>query len=286
MTRLAVLADIHGNLPALQAVIVDMQQFAIDHVVVAGDVVNWGPFSAAVMEIVTREGWTVIRGNNEFYLLDYRTPRQPAHWRTYNLLPWLYAQLEGRWHHVIAGWPDEISLRFPDGPPVRVFHGMPGDPWRSLHWRMQDDELCQRLASVEETTVIAAHSHLALDRYAGRWHVLNPGSVGVPLTGAFHASYMLLDADGDGWRATLRQVPFDYTPLYMEYARQHFVEQYGVIAELVIREFRTARLQVHPFNHWWQARCPAEIPSMELLRRFEQDDYWAYVPAEYHLNRE
>src|SRR5690606_21224585 len=102
-------------------------QFAIDRVIVAGDVVNWGPCSAEVLEIVTREGWAVIRGNNEFYLLNYNTPRQPAHWADYHLLPWLYHQLKGRWHQVIATWPDELSLQFPDAPPVRVVHDAPGD---------------------------------------------------------------------------------------------------------------------------------------------------------------
>ncbi len=48
----------------------------MDHVIVAGDVINWGPFSAQVMERVTREGWAVIRGNNEFYVWR-RPPSSP-----------------------------------------------------------------------------------------------------------------------------------------------------------------------------------------------------------------
>ena len=75
MTRLAVLADIHGNLPALQAVIDDMAQFAVDQVVVAGDSINWGPFSREVLEVIRERRWPVIRGNNELYLLDYDTER-------------------------------------------------------------------------------------------------------------------------------------------------------------------------------------------------------------------
>ena len=71
MTQLAILSDIHGNLPALDAVLNDLAQFKVDQVVVAGDVINWGPFSAQVMERVTREGWPALRGNTEFYLLDY-----------------------------------------------------------------------------------------------------------------------------------------------------------------------------------------------------------------------
>jgi predicted phosphodiesterase len=121
MTRLAILADIHGNLPALEAVLQDLSQFKMDHVIVAGDVINWGPFSAQVMERVTREGWAVIRGNNEFYVLDYNTPRAPSEWEEYSLLPWLHGQLNGHWRNVIAAWPD--------APPLRVVHGSPRSPW-------------------------------------------------------------------------------------------------------------------------------------------------------------
>ena len=61
MTRLAVLADIHGNLTALQAVMDDMAQFDVDQVVVAGDSINWGPFSREVLEIITARNWAIVR---------------------------------------------------------------------------------------------------------------------------------------------------------------------------------------------------------------------------------
>ena len=287
MTRLAVLSDIHGNLPALEAVMQDMQTFKVDQVVVAGDVVNWGPFSAAVMEIVTREGWAVIRGNNEFYLLDYNTPRQPAHWSEYYLLPWLYEQLQGRWHQVIASWPDEISLRFPDAPTVRVFHGTPNNPWVSLTPIMPEEQVESLLEKVEETTVIGAHSHLAMNRRVGKWHMINSGTVGVPLDGIpFIASYVILDGDQSGWTPTFRRVPFDADAVFREFERQHFAERYSPVAQLLIDEFRTARLQVHPYNVWRKACYPGQSETMALLVEFNQIDKWAYTPLEYHVNRD
>jgi len=123
MTRLAILSDIHGNLPALEAVLQDLSQFTVDHVIVAGDVIDRGPFSVQVLERVTREGWAVIRGNAEFYLLDYNTPRAPAEWSDPTLFPLhlrLHRQLNGRWLTAIAAWPDTLSLRFPDAPPRRA----------------------------------------------------------------------------------------------------------------------------------------------------------------------
>src|SRR5688500_18533196 len=57
MTRLAILADIHANLPALEAVRRDLDNERVDRVVVAGDSINWGPSSAEVVDIIQREGW-------------------------------------------------------------------------------------------------------------------------------------------------------------------------------------------------------------------------------------
>lgn len=252
--------------------------------IVAGDVVNWGPFSAQVMERVVREGWAVIRGNNEFYLLDYNTPRAPADWNGYALLPWLHRQLNGRWSNVIAAWPDALSLRFPDAPPLRVVHGSPRSAWEPIYSISTAEEIETMLAGVEETTLVAAHTHLALDRRVGRWHILNPGSVGGPLDGTFCARYLLLDGDAQGWTPTFRSVTFDYGPIYQEFERQHFVEECGVIGQLVIEEFKTARLQVHPFNHW-RAACRPDAPlDLALLDEFSKINKWDYTPLAYHVN--
>jgi predicted phosphodiesterase len=285
MTRLAILADIHGNLPALQAVMDDMASFQPDHVIVAGDMINWGPFSAEVMEIITREGWAMVRGNNEYYLLDYNTPRQPDRWREYVLLPWLYDQLKGHWHRVIATLPDELTLRFPDAPPVRVVHGVPGNPWISMVPSQRDAEIMEQLAGIPEPTLIGAHSHIAMHRQVAQWQVLNPGSVGVPLDGNRTAAYMILDGTADGWQPTFRRVPFDVNPLVEAFTRQRFVERCGGVAELVIQEFLNARLYVHPFNEWKREHFPDTPTTSEMVAAFQTVDLWQYTPAQYHMNR-
>ena len=286
MTTLAVLADIHGNLPALEAVLKDLAQFQVDHVVVAGDVINWGPFSAQVMERVTGEGWAVIRGNNEFYLLDYDTPRAPAAWsdtRQWPLLPWLKRQLQGRWENAIAAWPDTLSLRFPDAPPIRVVHGSARSAWESIFPQVTEAEAETLLEGVEETTVITGHSHLSMDRYVGRWHILNPGTVGVPLDGMPYGSYVLLQGTEDGWNATVRRIQLDQIPVLREFERQRFIEECGVMGQLVVEEFKTARLQVHPFLHWRHAQRPGALLSQALLDEYRDVDPNDYRPPAYRV---
>jgi predicted phosphodiesterase len=282
MTRLGILADIHGNLPALQAVRADLTAFAVDHVVVAGDSINWGPFSRQVMAAITEANWAVIRGNNEFYLLDYDTPRSPAHWESYGLPPLLLEQLDPRWTRQIAALPDALSLRFRDAPPVQVVHGLPGNPWQAIFPQTADDEVRRYLTGVAEDTVICAHSHLPLVRQVDGWQVINPGSVGVPLDGQFTASYMVLEGDSVGWHVIAhRRIPFDYEALFAEFARQDYEARFGVEARLVLEEFRTARLRLHPFIEWLKLHHPDQPYSHALVDAFLQADIEAYMPEPY-----
>lgn len=283
MTRLAILADIHGNLPALDAVIEDMQPFAVDHVIVAGDSIHWGPYSAQVLERITTLGWAVIRGNAEFYLLDYGTDRAPAAWSTdgFALVKWLHAQIADQWLPVLAAWPDALSLRYPDAPPVRVCHGTPRSAWEPMFIHTPEEEMVDILAGVEETTVIAGHTHLALDRQVGRWRVLNPGTVGAPTDGRGGASWLLLEAHNGAWRPTFRRVAYDEAEVLAELERSGCLEAGGVIAQLFVQEFRTRSLYVAPFVLWHAAEHPDEALTPALLDQFTDAQRLAYMPPAY-----
>lgn len=293
MTKLAILADIHGNLPALEAVWEDLSQFEVDHVVVAGDVINMGPFSREVLDYLAGRDCAIIRGNHEYYLLDYDTPRAPEEWAilTDGRLAgprWIHHLVGDAWQTRIATWPDTISLRFPDAPPLRVVHGIPGNPWKGIYPDTQDDQIVAMLAEVEETTIVTAHTHLTLDRTIDRWHVVNPGSVGHPFDGIHSASYLLLESCGDGWHATHRRVPFDRERLIQELERQSHVADHGAFGRLLIQEFRTARQYVGPFMQWQRAQYPSgpRYWTMDLLDGFTDEVRWKYTFPVYHVNRE
>jgi len=283
MTRLAVLADIHGNLAALEAIIDDMAQFAVDHVVVAGDSVNCGPFSREVMQIISERNWAVIRGNNEYYATEYKTPRMPAHWSSFTLPPLLLEQLGADWLRTIACLPDALSLRFPDAQPLAVFHGCPGNPWQSITPLSTVDEIARKLNETPENTVICAHSHIAMERHIGRWHIFNPGSVGIPLDGERSASYMILDGDQARWTLFAhRRAPFAYEAIFEAFEKQRFVQRGGVTAMLLVQEFQTARMRLWPYLQWKQRHYPDQPDSIALLEEFERlQDTRPYMPPEY-----
>ena len=287
MTKLAILSDIHANLPALEAVIEDLAQFPVDYVVVTGDVINFGPFTQQVVQRVIENEWAVIRGNGELFLLDYNTPRAPNEWDdpiAFPIPPWLNRQLDSNFKNAIATWADTLTLRFSDAPSIRVVHGTPKSQWDSLYPTLSDEEINELLTGVQEETLIAGHTHLPLDRQSGKWHLLNPGSVGVPLDGQFTASYMLLNGDEKGWQPTFRRVPFEYETIFQEFERIGFVEECGVIGQLIIEVFKTARPQFG-FLHWRKHNCPNEPLSMELLTEYFNKYHWSeYASKAYQIN--
>lgn len=289
MTRLAVLADIHGNLPALQAVIADLTPLNVDQVIVAGDSINWGPFSVQVLEQIYDRRWSVIRGNHEFYLLYYNTPYMPEAWRGFTTTHWLNTSIPAAWQRIIACQPDDLRLCFPDAPYVRVVHGSPGNHWRGIYpLATGDDDVRAMLGGLEEKTVITAHTHLAMDRRVDSWHILNPGSVGVPLDGIAGARYLLLDSAPDGWHPTFRHVPYDLAPVIAECERLDYVGLHGTTGRLMIEELKTGRPLVYAYHQWRRKYHPDLPDDLTTVERFlrEPDAAWEFRHPDYKLNVE
>lgn len=289
MTKLAILSDLHGNLPAINAVTNDLKQFEVDHIIVSGDVINFGPFSRQVAEIVIQNGWSAIRGNNEFFLIDYKTPRAPAEWNDpiqYAPTAWLDTQFDHKLKTIIGSWPDSLNLQFRDAPPIRVFHGTPQSSWEPIYWTMADTEIEKHLAAIEADFVICGHTHLPMDRQVGKWRVFNPGSVGVPLDGKFSASYMILEGNKNGWTSTFRRVPFNYEAVFDEFERSGYNAQSGPIGRLVVEIYKQAR-PLMGFIRWQAKHKSNSQLTFELVDEFlATANWWEYSHPAYHINME
>ncbi len=291
MTRLAVLADIHGNLPALEAVWEDLSRRDVDHVVIAGDVIDWGPFSREVLEFLDerRETCSIIRGNHEIYLLDYDTPRAPPAWEAVvgqrmTGPRWIHRLVGDAWRRRIAGWPDTLSLRFADAPPVRVLHGAPGNHWKGIYADTPHEEINEAFASITETTVITAHTHLPLERQVNRWHIVNPGSLGNPQDGILDAGYALLESETSIWRVTHLRVPYDQQHVIQGLEQQNLIAEHGDAGHLVIKEFQTARPYIGPYLLWRRKHYPDDPMTTSLTAFFTENDRWEHTFPAYRLN--
>ena len=120
--KLAVFADIHGSLPALEAALAETEREGVDGYIVAGDMLA-GPNPAEVMDrLRTLKCW-MIRGNQEDYILRYYNGSAPAYWyhsKQWAWMHWNYQRLDQETLAFISTLPDQRSLQFPGTDTIKV----------------------------------------------------------------------------------------------------------------------------------------------------------------------
>lgn len=263
--RFAVIADIHGNLPALDAVLADLEEVQPDRVVVAGDFVNRGPQSRAVLERIVPYEFPAISGNHDTWLVSLsRGEHHPPEWATTWATPvrLAVADLTPEWVTWLDALPFSMRLELPGAEPVRIVHGSPRHSREGMGRLRSDAQVRESLAGVEERTVIGAHIHYPHERIVDGRHVVVVGAVGCPFNGDVNAQYGLFTWEGDAgrWRFEHRSIPYDHEPVYAAWRDNGYHDDGSLASELMQLEHRTARTHYVPFWEW----CMAE--GLELTR--------------------
>ncbi len=250
--KLAVIADIHGNLPALEAVEGDLWREKPDHVIVAGDLVNRGPMNEEVLSFVVDRGWEVIEGNHDKLIADWILGEVPASWLSdpwYAPLGWVSEQVDG-WCDYLSSLPFDARLELDGAPAVRVVHASPRSTREGVHRHLSDHDLEQILAGAPEPLVVCAHTHKPLDRRLGSRRVVNVGSVGVPFNGDPRAQYGLFTySAGGSWHVELKQVEYDRAAVTSAFAASGYLAA-GTAARIFLHEYRSAKSILYRFERW------------------------------------
>jgi putative phosphoesterase len=183
----AVLSDIHGNLPALEAVLADVEQEEVEEVVVAGDTVS-GPWPAEVFDLLNEHDALHVRGNVDRLVLEDGEGAIGA---------WSKAQL-GRRRGVVASWPLTVGLEVEGLGRVIVCHATPTSD-EPIYTRITpEDDLSATLGPIDVDVVVSGHTHVQYDRtLSSGLRIVNPGSVGMPYEGVPGAFWALLGPDVD-----------------------------------------------------------------------------------------
>lgn len=213
--RIAVLSDIHGNWPALAAVAADIDRWRPDRVLVNGDVVNSGPESARcwayVRERQRRDGWTVLAGNHETYVVEWATGEPPPPGPAYDLVRlshWTYGRLPAEAVSALADLPAAWAAELPGGGVVVARHAsLLGD--RAGIYPDAAEERVRAMIDPAAAVFLAAHTHLPDIRQVGRTLLVNSGAVGWPGDGDGRAAYARLTVGRAGPRAEIRRVAYD-----------------------------------------------------------------------------
>jgi predicted phosphodiesterase len=221
--RYALLSDIHGNLPALEAVLDDLaRRRDVDAVYHLGDVVGYAPWPNEVVALLAREGIAGVAGNYDSTVASdykhcgcrYEDLVQEA--LSHESYAWTRAHVTAETKRALAALPFRIDL-LPSGghragPRLVLVHAAP--TLNTLYWTAdRSDEFCLRMAGEAglkpEDAIAFGHTHLPWYRQVGGIHFVNAGSVGRPKDGDPRAGYALVEI-GDGLlRLEMVRVTYD-----------------------------------------------------------------------------
>jgi predicted phosphodiesterase len=213
----AALYDIHGNLPALEAVLQDIHQADVGQIVVGGDVVP-GPMPREALGRLLDLGLPThfIYGNGELAILAQMAEARTGsvtYWGTTSgarppesiveIYRWTAAQLQPEFETVLARWPKTLRLEIDGLGHVLFCHSTPRSETEVFTRLTTEDRLLPMFEEGDARVVVCGHTHMQFDRMIGRTRVVNAGSVGMPF-GEPGAYWLLLGPD-----VQLRRTPYD-----------------------------------------------------------------------------
>ena len=186
--RVAALADIHGNLPALEAVLVEVDREKPDLVVFCGDVAS-GPMPAETIDLLrTIKGARFVRGNADRGLIEafdgHAPPEMPGPYAD-----WASAQLDRSQRDFLGAFEASVQIER-----ILFCHAVPANDTDVFTAETPDERVRELMRGVDADVVVCGHTHMQFDRKVGRLRVVNPGSVGMPY-GEPGAYWAMLDGD-------------------------------------------------------------------------------------------
>ena len=228
MAPLAIIYDVHGNLPALEAVLADARAADAQRFLLGGDYALFGPFQAeSIAALRALEQATWIRGNVDRWAANQDVPDDDVLLRA---IADCRETLGARLADELSELPEQVVI---DG--TRYCHASPMSDMRSFLPEPGDDDE-EMLAGAREPRVVFGHTHLQFRRSGpGGVELLNPGSVGLPLDGDARSAYALAHDDGS---IEHRRVDYD-----RDAAIGALQERFGNVAwaERSVRRLQTSR---------------------------------------------
>ena len=263
--RIAIIADIHGNLLALKAVLAHIETLRVDRIVVAGDIVVGAPDSPACWDLVKSLGCPVLRGNHERYVFDLGTERAKPEWSLPQFGPVQFAaaQLGATARRELAALP--TTLRMSEAPDVFFAHGSARNDTDLVFPYTSDADIEPMFAGVGERWLVRGHNHYSGVRFWGERRIVTVGSVGLPLDGTLAAQYSVLERKADDWSLQTYSVSYDIDTAVKRFVDSGYLDEAGPMARLFMREVETASSHIVPFLHWWKSH-----PTILLAEAVEQ----------------
>lgn len=227
--RVGVIADIHGNLFALEAVLAALEREGVDRLVCLGDVAASGPRPVEVIARLRALDCPTVLGNADAWLLGDDGPN-PAGTDVQQLLDqiaWASGLLSAADREYLRAAPLERELPLAGATTLRYFHGSPRSYDEIIAAGTPPDDLAAMFGGRQTAFLAGGHTHRQLVRRDGESLFINPGSVGLPGVGPNHpliafnrrvtwAEYGVLESGPAGMGVSLRRIPLDLDRLFAD----------------------------------------------------------------------
>lgn len=194
--KLAALYDIHGNLPALEAVLQDIRRLAVEQIVIGGDVLP-GPMPYETLNQLLELDIPIhfIRGNGDDAVLEQLRGKVPdkVPEQIREIICWVAEQIPSEYEQIIAAWPETVTIETDMGN-VLFCHATPQNNTDIFTRLTPEKTLLPVFEGLNVSLVVCGHTHMQFDRTIGELRVVNAGSVGMPYGNA-GADWLLLDSE-------------------------------------------------------------------------------------------
>jgi predicted phosphodiesterase len=208
--RVAVLADIHGNLAAAEAVMEDIERQSPDYIVAAGDLAMRGSHPAETVDLLADRCDALLMGNTDAYLAGIYLSgayREVDHWKT-ELLHWTRDQLGSQRIATLASMPFSMRYSPRRGQDLFVCHANPKNLEESLEPTLDEGTIRRLLQHVDATAMAFGHLHFPYRRRVGKLVIADVASAGIPRDGDLRPAWGLFTWTPRGWRVQIRRVRY------------------------------------------------------------------------------
>jgi putative phosphoesterase len=209
---IALISDIHGNLPALKAVLKDADNANAKQIWNLGDLVGYIPFPNECIELIRKKASASIAGNYDLKVIGFE--RKKGEWKKskkqakFDAFEWNNRHLNPQSQKYLRLLPQNIRHKIGKFE-ILLTHGSPRSIDEPILPETPQSRLVELGKTAEADIIVMGHTHRFMNRKVGNQQFINPGSVGLPVKSDLRVSYALLEVSQDKIKVTERKIQYD-----------------------------------------------------------------------------
>lgn len=226
--KIALIADVHANLPALEAVLKDVREQRVDQIWHLGDFLGYGPFPEEVVDRLVAEKVVSIAGNYDLNVLAF--PRYREAWKKkkhpakYFSFEWTFEHISRKTKAYLRQLPRSLSIAL-EGMKIQLVHGSPVAIDEPLLPTTPLERLAQLAKGAKQDVILCGHSHVFFTQKVNLVWFINPGSVGRPFDQDPRASYAVVEFVDGKVTVANRRIVYDAEKTIRQMREEKFPDE-------------------------------------------------------------